>query len=116
MRETELPKRPLPDVTPMNDYFWLGGKVDALHILHCDDCDNYIHPYAARCTQCGSDKLAPKAVSGKSKRAANFFTTSFSMAAVGGPPSSAWLLGLIRMAVKYPRIATGCGGLSICPA
>jgi hypothetical protein len=37
-------------------------------------------------------------------------------AAVAGPPSSAWLFGLISMAARYPATAAGCGGLSICPA
>lgn len=65
MSEAQVPKRPLPDITPMNDYFWLGGKEGALKILHCNDCRKYIHPYAARCIHCGSSRLAPKAVSGK---------------------------------------------------
>ena len=36
--------------------------------------------------------------------------------AVAGPPSSAWLLGLISIAARYPATAAGCAGLSIWPA
>ena len=35
--------------------------------------------------------------------------------AVAGPPSSAWLLGLICIAMAYAA-GDGCGGLSIWPA
>jgi len=43
-------------------------------------------------------------------------TASRSIAAVAGPPSSAWLFGLSSIAVAYAAHATGAGGLSICPA
>lgn len=67
MNESQVPKRPLPDITPMNDYFWLGGKNGSLNILHCNDCQTFIHPFTARCTKCSSSNISPKAVSGKGK-------------------------------------------------
>jgi hypothetical protein len=48
--------------------------------------------------------------------AASLATTSFSIAEVAGPPSSAWLFGLISIAARYPATAAGCGGFSIWPA
>ncbi len=61
------PKRPLPEISPMNEYFWCGGKYGQLHILRCSDCEWFIHPYAARCTACGSANLSPEPVSGKGR-------------------------------------------------
>lgn len=58
-------KRLLPAITPMNAYFWRGGADGKLHILRCGDCGYLIHPYAARCTRCGSANVSPAAVSGK---------------------------------------------------
>ncbi|MET0360984.1 MAG: OB-fold domain-containing protein [Sphingobium sp.] len=59
------PQRMLPGLTEMNDYFWQGGKDGRLHILRCQSCATWIHPYAGRCPQCRSDKLAPEPVSGR---------------------------------------------------
>jgi len=59
------PRRPLPNVTEMNQHFWCGGKLGKLHILRCEGCGLWIHPYAARCPACRSDKVAPQPVSGR---------------------------------------------------
>jgi hypothetical protein len=48
--------------------------------------------------------------------AASVATASFSIWPVAGPPSSAWLFGLISIAARYPATAAGCAGLSIWPA
>ena len=48
--------------------------------------------------------------------AASSATASFSITEVTGPPSSAWLFGLMSIAARYPATAAGCGGFSICPA
>lgn len=58
-------QRPLPAITEMNSHFWTGGKDGRLHILRCEACGHYIHPYAARCTRCRSAAIAPVAVSGR---------------------------------------------------
>lgn len=57
--------RLLPAITEMNDYFWRGGADGRLHILRCQECRYWIHPYAGRCPQCRSSKLAPEATSGR---------------------------------------------------
>src|SRR5262249_61998770 len=48
--------------------------------------------------------------------AASVATASFSIWPVAGPPSSAWLFGLMSIAARYPATAAGCGGLSVGPA
>jgi len=59
------PRRPLPLITEMNQHFWCGGADGRLHVLRCGACDTWIHPYAARCPKCRSDKVAPQPVSGR---------------------------------------------------
>lgn len=69
------PPRPLPDINPMNEYFWRGGKRGKLCILRCGDCSLYIHPYAGRCPRCRSHQVAPEPVSGRGSVAG--FTVNF---------------------------------------
>ena len=57
--------RPLPVINDMNGYFWRGGADGRLHIMHCDDCGLYFHPYQSACHSCGSAKVAPSPVSGR---------------------------------------------------
>ena len=59
--------RVLPQITEMNQYFWCGGADGNLHILRCEACGTWIHPYAARCPKCRSDKVSPQAVSGRGR-------------------------------------------------
>lgn len=59
-----VPDRPLPGINEMNDYFWQGGADGHLHILRCQGCRHWIHPYTARCPQCRSPDVKPEAVSG----------------------------------------------------
>ncbi len=65
-----------------------------------------IVPDAERCPRCSPSPNI----------AASSATASRSIAAVAGPPSSAWLLGLSAIAVAYAAHATACGGFSIWPA
>src|SRR5690606_6693674 len=59
------PQRPLPRITELNAHFWCGGADGRLHILRCQACGWWIHPYAARCPKCRSDRVAAEAVSGR---------------------------------------------------
>ncbi len=59
------PRRPLPLITEMNQHFWRGGEDGRLHVLRCEACGYWIHPYAGRCPQCHSDQIAPQPVSGR---------------------------------------------------
>lgn len=69
------PLRPLPDINPMNEYFWCGGKGGKLYVLRCANCSLYIHPYAGRCPRCRSPQVAPEPVSGRGTVAG--FTINF---------------------------------------
>lgn len=64
-KEPQPLARPLPAINEMNAYFWCDGKDGQLHIMHCDGCDRFFHPYQSRCNLCGSRDVAPRAVSGK---------------------------------------------------
>lgn len=57
--------RAMPAITEMNAHFWKGGADGQLHLLRCGACQYWIHPYAARCPACRSDKIAPEPVSGR---------------------------------------------------
>jgi uncharacterized protein len=61
----DYPKRPFPAITEANRHFWCGGSDGRLHLLRCDECGHWIHPYAARCPSCRSANIAPQAVSGR---------------------------------------------------
>ncbi len=57
--------RPMPVITDMNSYFWCGGRDGHLHILRCNGCGAYAHPYVGRCIRCGANAMAPSPVSGR---------------------------------------------------
>ena len=59
------PQRILPKISEFNHHFWCGGKDGQLHILRCEECGTWIHPFAARCPKCRSSKVEPQAVSGR---------------------------------------------------
>ena len=59
--------RPLPTINEMNQHFWCGGADGRLHVLRCEACGYWVHPYAGRCPKCASDKLAAQPVSGRGK-------------------------------------------------
>lgn len=56
--------RALPRLDSFNRDFWTGGAEGELRIMHCLDCDGYIHPPRPVCRHCLSERVAPKAVSG----------------------------------------------------
>ena len=45
--------RPLPKLTPENEFFWTGGADGALRFQFCGACDRYLHPPGAMCPGCG---------------------------------------------------------------
>jgi uncharacterized OB-fold protein len=55
----------LPQVTPENEHFWLGGADNELRFLRCGSCRYYVHPPAPLCPECLSRDLSPEAVSGR---------------------------------------------------
>ena len=61
----EKPSRLLPQVTPENEHFWLGGAEGELRFLRCGSCRYHVHPPAPLCPVCLSRDLTPDVVSGR---------------------------------------------------
>lgn len=57
--------RPLPTVTPFNEWFWSSGADGVLRIQGCDDCQQLTHPPLPVCPSCHSPNWSPRAVSGR---------------------------------------------------
>ena len=56
--------RPLPQLTPFNEWFWKAGADGVLRIQGCSTCDALVHPPTPICPVCGSLEFAPTDVSG----------------------------------------------------
>ena len=63
--ETAEPSRPLPELTPWNQSYWLGGSVGELRIQRCPECSQYQHPPMVQCPRCPNASLEYPAVSGR---------------------------------------------------
>ncbi|MGH3971339.1 MAG: Zn-ribbon domain-containing OB-fold protein, partial [Mycobacterium sp.] len=57
--------RPLPLVTPENEFFWTSGADGTLRLQECTDCAALIHPPAPVCRYCRSHNMGVRAVSGR---------------------------------------------------
>ena len=57
--------RPLPQLTPANEWFWTSGADGQLRIQGCNDCGALVHPPAPICPVCRSRSHAPKVMSGR---------------------------------------------------
>jgi acetyl-CoA acetyltransferase/uncharacterized OB-fold protein len=57
--------RPLPELTPVNEWFWKSGADDRLRIQQCDDCARLVHPPVPICPSCRSRSWSPAEVSGR---------------------------------------------------
>ncbi len=57
-------QRPLPQVTPFNEWFWTSGADGRLRIQRCDDCETYVHPPVPICPECRSTSWTATPVSG----------------------------------------------------
>ncbi len=58
------PVRPLPQLTPVNEWFWTSGADGRLRIQQCDDCRAMVHPPTPICPACRSRAWTPAEVSG----------------------------------------------------
>ena len=56
--------RPLPKLTPENEFFWTSGSEGVLRFQHCENCDRFLHPPGVACSRCGGIP-AVKDVSGR---------------------------------------------------
>ena len=57
--------RPLPQLTPANEWFWTSGADGRLRIQSCDDCRSLVHPPVPICPVCRSRRWSPREVSGR---------------------------------------------------
>jgi acetyl-CoA acetyltransferase/uncharacterized OB-fold protein len=57
--------RPLPQLTPVNEWFWTSGADGRLRIQGCDDCKALVHPPVPICPSCRSRSWSPVDVSGR---------------------------------------------------
>ena len=57
--------RPLPELTPANEWFWTSGADGILRIQGCSDCGQLVHPPVPICPYCRSRSSKPTPVSGR---------------------------------------------------
>jgi acetyl-CoA acetyltransferase/uncharacterized OB-fold protein len=57
--------RPLPELTPANEWFWTSGGDGVLRIQCCQDCGRLVHPPVPICPYCRSRSAKPAEVSGR---------------------------------------------------
>ena len=57
--------RPLPELTPANEWFWTSGDDGVLRIQECADCGELVHPPVPICPYCRSRSAKPAPVSGR---------------------------------------------------
>jgi uncharacterized OB-fold protein len=63
--ETPRLPRPLPRLTPENEFFWTSGADGKLRFLRCPHDGYYVHPPAPICPLCLRKDLRPEPVSGR---------------------------------------------------
>ena len=56
--------KPLPEVTPFNEWFWTSGADGRLRIQKCSDCAKLVHPPVPICPNCRSLAWEPAEMSG----------------------------------------------------
>jgi acetyl-CoA acetyltransferase/uncharacterized OB-fold protein len=57
--------RPLPELSPANEWFWTSGSDGTLRIQGCEECGQLVHPPTPICAVCRSRSSKPVAVSGR---------------------------------------------------
>ena len=57
--------RPLPELTPANEWFWTSGADGVLRIQECSDCGELVHPPVPICPYCRSRSSKPAPMSGR---------------------------------------------------
>jgi acetyl-CoA acetyltransferase/uncharacterized OB-fold protein len=61
----DVSPRPLPELTPANQWFWGSGADGILRVQGCNDCGALVHPPTPICPTCRSRSHAPVEVSGR---------------------------------------------------
>jgi uncharacterized protein len=98
MTEPVLAFRVLPEVTPLNEFFWTSGRDGTLRFLRCADCKEYVHPPAPVCPSCLGTDVAPEAVSGHARLYS--FTVNHQQWI---PDSEPYVIGLVEI-VEQPTV------------
>ena len=57
MAEEKAIKKPLPEITPVNQPFWDGAKAGKLMMQKCGNCSTWVFPPRPVCGDCASEKL-----------------------------------------------------------
>ncbi|MBI2227908.1 MAG: OB-fold domain-containing protein [Deltaproteobacteria bacterium] len=65
--ETKEIRKPLPEITPINQPFWDGAKAGKLMMQKCKDCGTWVFCPRPVCGDCASDKLEWAQLSGRGK-------------------------------------------------
>ncbi|MGH3960895.1 thiolase C-terminal domain-containing protein [Mycobacterium sp.] len=77
--------RPLPLVTPENEFYWTSGADGTLRLAECADCTALIHPPAPVCRYCRSHNIGVRAVSGRATLAGFTVNHRFSLPGLPAP-------------------------------
>ncbi|MFC8097724.1 OB-fold domain-containing protein [Streptomyces sp. NPDC057363] len=56
--------RPLPLVTPWNEFYWRSGAEGVLRVQECASCTGLVHPPKPVCPRCRDARVEPRTVSG----------------------------------------------------
>ncbi|OBI09530.1 3-ketoacyl-CoA thiolase [Mycolicibacter heraklionensis] len=79
------PGRPLPAVTPENEFFWTAGADGVLRLQSCLDCAALIHPPQPVCRYCRSTNMGVRDVSGRATLAGFTVNHRFSLPGLPAP-------------------------------
>jgi hypothetical protein len=60
-------KKPLPEITPVNQPFWDGARAGKLMMQRCQDCRSWVFCPRPICVECNGERLEWVAVSGRGK-------------------------------------------------
>ncbi|OBK84200.1 3-ketoacyl-CoA thiolase [Mycolicibacter heraklionensis] len=79
------PGRPLPAVTPENEFFWTAGADGVLRLQKCLDCAALIHPPQPVCRYCRSTNMGVRDVTGRATLAGFTVNHRFSLPGLPAP-------------------------------
>ncbi|MEB3061848.1 MULTISPECIES: thiolase C-terminal domain-containing protein [Mycolicibacter] len=79
------PGRPLPAVTPENEFFWTAGADGVLRLQECGDCAALIHPPQPVCRYCRGTNIGVRDVSGRATLAGFTVNHRFSLPGMPAP-------------------------------
>jgi acetyl-CoA acetyltransferase/uncharacterized OB-fold protein len=77
--------RPLPLVTPENEFFWRSGADGRLRLAACESCAAQVHPPAPVCRHCRGRQIGVRAVSGFATLAGFTVNHRFSLPGLPAP-------------------------------